>query len=53
MTYYILHDEYSIITTEDLNMATEYLTTGMKLYGYAEDQIKKDILVYECFKTTT
>ncbi len=48
--YYILYDESSIINTENLDIVTEYLTSGMKLYGYSYDEKQKDLLIYECYK---
>lgn len=50
--FYIVYDEFNIVATEDLNMVTEYLTFGMRLYGYASDENCKNLVIFECSKMT-
>jgi len=50
--FYIMYDKYNIISTEDLGMVAEYLTEGMLLYGFTDNENFKDLLIYECSKVT-
>ncbi|HEY0829101.1 MAG TPA: hypothetical protein VGE40_13460 [Bacilli bacterium] len=48
--FYVLFDEYNIISTEDFGMVAEYLAAGMRLYGYTDQEDFKNLLMYECTK---
>lgn len=50
--FYVLFDEYNIISTEDLGMLSEYMAIGMRLYGYTDQEDYKNLLMYECTKVT-
>ncbi len=49
--FYVLFDEYTIVSTEDIGMVSEYLSVGMRLYGYTDQLDYKNMLMYECTKS--
>jgi hypothetical protein len=46
--YYILHDDFSIVICETIDIVSDHLLKGLALHGYCDDEDKLKTLVDEC-----
>jgi hypothetical protein len=46
--YYILHDDFSIVICESIDVVAEHLLKGLTLHGYCDNEDKLKILVDDC-----